>query len=62
MKSLAVVVLLLVLSGCNTSPGAQDVSSSSGRGEVKIVKLEDGTTCAVLIGYRKGAISCNWKQ
>jgi hypothetical protein len=39
----------------------RDVSGADGKGEVKLVVLEDGTKCAVLIGYNKGAITCNWK-
>ena len=44
-----------------TSKNAIDVSGKDGSGEVKYVVLADGTKCAVLIGYQKGAISCNWK-
>lgn len=51
----------LLISGCSPSLGATDVSGSLGGAEVKIVTLDDGTKCAVLIGYQKGAISCDWK-
>lgn len=62
LKCTLIVILLLTcfLSGCK-SEGATDVSGSSGSGEVKIVYLEDGTKCAILIGYQKASMSCNWK-
>lgn len=28
---------------------------------VSVVKLEDGTRCAVVVGMYKGGISCDWK-
>ena len=28
---------------------------------VQLITMEDGTRCAVLTGYQKGAISCDWK-
>lgn len=44
-----------------TTIGAVDVSSAQGSAEVKIITLEDNTKCAILVGYNKGAIDCNWK-
>ena len=38
------------------------VEGSSGAGDVtvQLVEMSDGTTCAVLIGYKKSGIDCNW--
>ncbi len=63
MKRLLLVATIAALSGCTmTSPGAQDVSGSAGGAEVKVITLDDGTRCAVLVGYQKGAISCDWNR
>jgi phosphopantothenate synthetase len=61
MKRLILIATIAAMTGC-TSPGATDVSGSAGNGEVKVIALEDGTRCAVLIGSGKGAISCDWSR
>ena len=61
----SVIVLISFVVVAFTLPSdtikGKDVSGADGRGEVKLVVLDDGTKCAVLIGYAKGAITCNWK-
>ena len=60
---------LLALAGCSDPvPQQRPVfggvvvgDAYNGIGTVQTIQLEDGTRCAVLIGYRKGAISCDWK-
>lgn len=38
-----------------------DVRSATGdSANIIEYKLEDGTRCAVLIGYNKGSIDCDW--
>jgi len=39
------------------------VEGSSGAGDVtvQLVEMSDGTTCAVLIGYKKSGIDCNFR-
>lgn len=56
MKRIVVILALLaLLTGCNT-----DVSSRGNYANVEEYHLPDGTRCAVLIGYQKGGISCDW--
>lgn len=56
-------ILLLALAGCGRTPdpSVKRVSDGLGGADVKLVALEDGTKCAVLIGDRKGALSCDWE-
>lgn len=51
----------VILLSSSPSPGSKSVGGSGGEAEVKVVTLDDGTKCAILVGYSKGAISCNWK-
>ncbi len=57
---IAMAVVVLILAGCGNSPG-QDVTDGMGSGRVTMVRLDDGTRCAVLVGYSKGAIDCDWQ-
>ena len=43
------------------SDGSTLISNREGAGSITEVRLEDGTRCAVLIGYNKGGISCDWQ-
>ena len=52
MKKLIFVVTAL-LAGC-TSRGAID--------DLKLITLNDGTKCAVLLGPNAGSISCDWRD
>lgn len=61
-KLFSLVALLLV--GCD-EPGRGpsttiDAGTSFYSGEVKEIRLSDGTVCAVLLGYQRGGIDCNW--
>ena len=61
MKLGILTLAVLALSGCYNSGDTQaEVFDGMGAGEVKLIRLTDGTKCAVLIGYQKGAISCDW--
>lgn len=66
--SRALLVTVLALVGCSQGhppqPSANGIAVSNGDGqaEIQVVTLRDGTRCAVLIGYRKGAISCDWRR
>lgn len=64
MKMLIVALATAAaLAGCGKSGNTQaHVSDGYGEGEVKLVMLQDGTRCAVLIGYSKGGIHCDWKH
>lgn len=60
----AASVLIAVLSGCGKTEVTVDGTIiSNGVAEATVVEhtLSDGTKCAVLIGYQRGAISCGWK-
>jgi len=61
MKIFLTFVCLVLLCACSDGLGGQRVSDGWGDGQVKEVMLSDGTKCAVLIGFEKGAIDCNWK-
>lgn len=64
MKTLAVILALaaLVVACSAQGPAAiMTVGNGEGSADVKIIKLDDGTRCAVLIGAYKAAISCDWK-
>jgi major membrane immunogen (membrane-anchored lipoprotein) len=45
----------------NASDGSIYINNRDGAGSITEVRLEDGTRCAVLIGYNKGGISCDWQ-
>ena len=55
----------LLLAGCSYAPAETatgiNVTAGGGSGEVQEITLKDGTRCAVVMGYEKGAISCNWR-
>lgn len=38
------------------------ISDGRNDGTVQEIVLKDGTKCAVMVGYNKGAISCDWKH
>lgn len=57
-------LLTAVLAGCAKTEATKDgnlISNGAGEATVTDHTLSDGTKCAVLIGYYKGAISCGWK-
>lgn len=59
------MLFVLLLAGCGSKPDgvkSHYVSDGNCSGEVKLIVLQDGTKCAVLIGYYKAALHCNWKQ
>lgn len=68
----AVVLLALALNACSTgtvtaepSGDGAEVSDGSYGGSVSIVEVPDGdgtVRCAVLVGYSKGGISCDWND
>lgn len=59
MKIACLVLLLIGLMSC--SGGGQSVAGAGGGGDIQEIYLSDGTRCVVLIGYYKGAISCDWQ-
>lgn len=56
------LVSLLSVACVNKQGDTQaSVSDGYGSGDVVLVHLKDGTRCAALIGYYKGAIHCDWR-
>jgi hypothetical protein len=59
------IFLAFSLSACSPIGAAkhgQEIGDGNGQATVALTYLEDGTRCAVLIGYSKGAISCDWQK
>lgn len=61
-----ILITILFCAGCErqiiTLPdGAVTVSDGNGAATVQLITLTDGTKCAAMVGYYKGAISCNWR-
>jgi len=54
-RTVFILATLTLLTGCGG-----DVSSKGTHADVKEYYLADGTRCAVLIGFKKGGISCDW--
>ena len=49
--------------GCyTTTPGQIEASGAGGSAVVEMHTLPDGTRCAVLVGYQKGGITCDWES
>jgi hypothetical protein len=65
MKKL-IVLVALVLAGCGAPPNPKHygngiaVGGEGGSASIQEITLTDGTRCAILVGYEKGAISCDW--
>jgi hypothetical protein len=65
MKKL-IVLVALVLAGCGKPHDPKyhengvTVYDSGGSGSVQEITLTDGTRCAILVGYSKGGIDCDW--
>jgi len=63
---LPLLLIVTALAGCSYAPEETatgiSVGAAGGSVEVQEVRLKDGTRCAVIIGYEKGAISCDWSH
>jgi hypothetical protein len=68
--TLIVGCMCLLVAGCYSNGpskakvennGSVSIESMGGSGTVDLVTMRDGTKCAVLIGYYKGAIHCDWR-
>ena len=55
------ILISLFILGCEKVDGRKEVSLGR-HGDLRLIRLEDGTKCAVVVGYNKAAIDCNWKQ
>lgn len=63
-KLILLLIIVITISGCGgtPTPGTEtQVSNGKGSADIKLVKLSDGTKCAILIGHNKGSITCDWK-
>ena len=76
LSAFALIFALIIAVVCNALMGGPDPSrppayvldsvlvvGSQGAGDVtvQLVEMSDGTTCAVLIGYKKSGIDCNFQ-
>lgn len=55
------IIGIIALTGCDVSQNKKDLGFAWVNDQVKEVKLEDGTHCAVFQGTHGGGITCNWK-
>lgn len=64
MRKLTVVLFAMLLTACGAEYEKESghIAGGGGGGNVQLVTLKDGTRCAVLIGYYKGGITCDWRQ
>jgi predicted alpha/beta-fold hydrolase len=65
-SSLKWLSLALLLAGCSksvstTPEGWVSVSNGDGSAAVKEVTMPSGLRCVVLVGYSKGALTCDWR-
>lgn len=60
------VILAVLLCDCSRSPTPTEigieVNAADGSAMVQEVFLKDGTRCAVIVGYSKGGIDCEWRN
>lgn len=54
---LGLIVILAAAVTCGGCMAGEAVDSS---GQVRELKLEDGTRCVLFAGYYKGGITCDW--
>ena len=59
MTKILCAAIALLLAACSQQSTVTSVDGA--RADVRMVTLEDGTRCAVLIGVYKGALSCDWR-
>lgn len=52
--------LLVILAAAVMSSGCVAGDAAEPTGQVREVKLTDGTRCALFVGYYKGGITCDW--
>lgn len=55
MKALLMLAALSVLTGCERRENPNRTDEP-----VKLIRLSDGTRCAVMERYQSSAISCDW--
>lgn len=58
-------VILWLVAGCSPSPSSGPwvyVSDGHTSAQLQLITLADGTRCAVLMGYKKAAMSCDWRD
>lgn len=67
MKNIALVIILIGLAGCYeqrpTVKGKDSVNVATDGYDatVRMVTTTDGTRCAVMVGYGRGGITCDWE-
>lgn len=69
-RLLTLLLIVIALSGCSVSQTPLDPNESKFITEsysiwgdsVAVLKLQDGTRCAIYQGYKAGGISCDWDR
>lgn len=67
MRKLLIITMLAALAGCNEKPREQlgndtvYVGTGGHSAYVRMVTTTDGTRCAVMVGLKRGGITCDWK-
>lgn len=65
MNRILLVLVAMSLTSCGLDQkqvsNGVEVSAGGSSGGIQEIKLSDGTRCAVLVGYNKAALTCNWK-
>ena len=61
IKRLLISAVLVLLNGCGDYAAKKDEINVGVNDVVYEIYLKDGTRCAVLQGYRKGGLSCDWR-
>jgi len=69
MKWWLFAIAVVCLTGCGTPiPAYKPIDAkgqlieSSEYAEIRLVTLEEGTRCVIVLGLYKAAISCDWSQ
>lgn len=66
-EKVCVLAVLVLLAGCAQKPeptqeGGVRISDGGGAATAYSIQMPDGTRCVALVGYYKGAITCDWND
>lgn len=67
MKNTIGLISLCILVGCDERPptvkgeNTVNVATNGYDAAVRIIRTTDGTRCAVMVGYGRGGITCDWE-
>ena len=65
MRLVVLIAALLIIAGCAEQDRKHTETLSTNTagygGTIKLVKLDNGTRCAILINGYAGGLSCDWR-